>query len=113
MTAICVPVFGTGCGLARDLLALAGGCGNRRSSRVCGCIRTGRVGCLFVALAAPFAFAPIGLVMRLFEPSETDCDPCGLGFASVLVLLSAAATVGIWLGDAVALSVLHRRAISD
>jgi hypothetical protein len=72
------------------------------------CIRTGWVGCLFVALAAPFAFAPIGLVMRLFEPSETDCDPCGLGFASVLVLLSAAATVGIWLGDAVA--VFHRRA---
>jgi hypothetical protein len=68
---------------------------------------------LFVALAAPFAFAPIGLVMRLFEPSETDCEPCGLGLASVLVLLSAAATVGIWLGDAVALSVLRRRAISD
>jgi hypothetical protein len=74
------------------------------------CIRTGWVGCLLVALAAPFAFALIGVVMRLFVPpaSTTDCDPCGLGSAFVLILLSGAATVGIWLGVAVA--VLHRRA---
>lgn len=78
------------------------------------CIRTGWAGCLLVALAAPFAFAPIGVVMRLFAPeSATECDLCGLGSAFVLILLSAAATVGIWLGVGVAVSVLHGRAISD
>jgi hypothetical protein len=60
---------------------------------------------LLVALA-PLAFVPIAA--WLFVPPEPgDCDPCNLG-ALVFVLLSAAATFGIWVGVALAVAARHR-----
>jgi len=73
-------------------------------------IRAGWIGCLLVALA-PLALVPIAA--PLFVPPEPgECDPCGLG-AIVFVLLSAAATFGIWVGVAAAVAARHRRAMND
>jgi hypothetical protein len=75
------------------------------------CIRTGWIGSLLVALA-PLAFVLVlvPIAAPLFVPPEPgECDPCGLG-AIVLVLLSAAATFGIWVGVAAAVAARHRRA---
>jgi hypothetical protein len=73
------------------------------------CIHTGWIGWLLVALAPVafvLAFAPIA--SPLFVPPEPgDCDPCGLG-ALVFLLLSAAATFGIWVGVAAAVAARHR-----
>jgi hypothetical protein len=77
------------------------------------CIRAGWIGCLLVALA-PLAFvlALVPIAAPLFVPPETgDCDPCGLG-AVVFVLLSAAATFGIWVGVVAAVAARHRRAMN-
>jgi len=62
-------------------------------------------------LAFVLAFVPIAA--PLFVPPEPgECDPCGLG-AIVFVLLSAAATFGVWVGVAAAVAARHRRAMND
>jgi hypothetical protein len=77
------------------------------------CVRTGWIGCLLVAsapLAFVFAFVPIAAPL-IVHPEPGDCDPCGLG-SLVFLLLSAAATFGIWVGVAAA-AARHRRAMND
>jgi hypothetical protein len=78
------------------------------------CLRTGWIGCLLVALA-PLAFIlAFGLIAAplLVPPAPGECDPCGLG-AIVFVVLSAAATFGIWVGVGFAVAARRRRALND